>query len=215
MAKKRVLDHIRDSVLSRTALMPEWKIPKDPKVIAAVQWDQEFETNMRAALHRAAPWAGNPGDEHFLECLEDLISKMRGGLTMGIFRYVPLLDQRKVRTDYDQVGQIIARFRVFEETGNREYLADAANFCLATNRVSWYPVQTDAKVPKRYWTTYWPYVQTGKLAKMMHHLYARYVKTGSSEALPLMAAYCALEWAYTEHPDAHFERVDDGMHMGN
>lgn len=49
------------------------------------------------------------------------------GLLMGRFRYGRLKRNRK--NAYDSVGSAIKRLKLYQKTGNAEYLVDAANLC--------------------------------------------------------------------------------------
>lgn len=53
---------------------------------------------------------------------------MRNRLLVGRFRY-GRMDRADAR-DYDRVGSAIRRLERYQETGNQEYLVDAANLCL-------------------------------------------------------------------------------------
>lgn len=55
-------------------------------------------------------------------------SLMRNRLILGSFRYGFL--SSKDKSTYDRVGSAIKRLNRYQETGNQEYLVDAANMCL-------------------------------------------------------------------------------------
>jgi hypothetical protein len=49
-------------------------------------------------------------------------------MVMGAFRYGLLVDQ--VRVNYDNVGSMITRLKLYQETGNLEHLVDVANIAM-------------------------------------------------------------------------------------
>lgn len=53
---------------------------------------------------------------------------MRNRLAMGFFRYGPLSSQKK--GGYDNIGSVLARLKLWKESGNDEYLVDCANLCM-------------------------------------------------------------------------------------
>lgn len=53
---------------------------------------------------------------------------MKSRLLMGAFRYG--LKENKGDQEYDLVGSLKARIRMYEESGNLEYLVDCANLAL-------------------------------------------------------------------------------------
>ena len=53
---------------------------------------------------------------------------MRNRLLMGRYRYGRM--DRKTDRNYDRTGSIIRRIRHYQQTGNMEFLVDAANLCL-------------------------------------------------------------------------------------
>lgn len=56
---------------------------------------------------------------------------MRNRLILGAIRYETLATKRaSVYAKYDNTASAYSRLRLYEETGNTEYLVDAANFCL-------------------------------------------------------------------------------------
>jgi hypothetical protein len=98
----------------------------------------EFERQMIKAYYNIyrAEFPHNP----------DFIRLMKNRLLQGGFRYTTIRNQQEKREDYDHFGEILRRFVHYRNTGNPEYLVDAANFCLATLIVGWYPERSiDAK----------------------------------------------------------------------
>lgn len=55
-------------------------------------------------------------------------SLMKNRLLVGRFRYGRMDDDTK--GDYDHIGSIKKRLRLYEQTGNKEHLVDIANLCL-------------------------------------------------------------------------------------
>lgn len=55
---------------------------------------------------------------------------MRNRLIMGAFRYGLLSEKRKKGKKWDLLEPIRKKVEKYEETGNVEYLVDAANYCL-------------------------------------------------------------------------------------
>ena len=53
---------------------------------------------------------------------------MRNRLLVGRFRYGKI--DRTHSTNYDRIGSALKRLHTYRETGNLEYLVDAANLCL-------------------------------------------------------------------------------------
>lgn len=53
---------------------------------------------------------------------------MRNRLLMGRFRYGRM--DRTADTGYDRIGSALRRLARYQETGNMEFLVDAANLCL-------------------------------------------------------------------------------------
>jgi len=75
---------------------------------------------------------------------------MRNRLLIGRFRYGRM--DRVEQRNYDRIGSAIARLKRYQETGNLEFVVDAANLCL-------------------------------------------------------------MEFEHSEHPDLHFDAIDDGEHV--
>ena len=53
---------------------------------------------------------------------------MRTRLLMGRYRYGRM--DRTTDTNYDRIGSALKRLKRYRETGNQEFLVDAANLCL-------------------------------------------------------------------------------------
>jgi hypothetical protein len=53
---------------------------------------------------------------------------MRNRLVMGAFRYGLLKEGSG--GNYDSISSAIQRLKLYQQTGNQEYLVDAANLCL-------------------------------------------------------------------------------------
>lgn len=55
---------------------------------------------------------------------------MRNRMLMGALRYGRLEDKRKKGAKWNLLEPIQTKVKLYEETGNTEYLVDAANYCL-------------------------------------------------------------------------------------
>lgn len=55
---------------------------------------------------------------------------MRNRLLMGAFRYGTLEIKRKIGHKWDLIGAIEKKIKLYNDTGNTEYLVDIANYCL-------------------------------------------------------------------------------------
>ena len=212
MATKRVLDHIRDHLLREVAFAPEEPIPGLER-LRVDQWSSAFESAMRAAYARMF------GPDAAFD--EGFVAKMRNRLLQGAFRYTLMSTQRRQVADYDHFAEVPKRLRLYLETGNGEYLVDAANFCLTTLDVGWWPPRDGGLPPteerplemvydyRERWTTG---------AKAALELSARMARM---EVVPeadfhTVAARAAFEWSLCGHPNWHFESANDGTgtHMG-
>ncbi len=60
-------------------------------------------------------------------------------MVMGAFRYGLIERQRKDKSPYDNVGSAIRRLRLYQRTGNREYLVDTANLCMIEFEIGDHP----------------------------------------------------------------------------
>lgn len=63
------------------------------------------------------------------EWSREFIQLMRNRLLMGAFRY-GLLVEKRMHNKYDMIGSLKRRIEMYEETGNMEYMVDAANLCM-------------------------------------------------------------------------------------
>lgn len=91
---------------------------------------------MRERLHKAAGLTEPPKPKFRLEDLQqsewstEFERLMRNRLVMGAFRYGLLADKRVKGKKWDLIEPIRAKVELYEQTGNTEYLVDAANYCL-------------------------------------------------------------------------------------
>ena len=51
-------------------------------------------------------------------------------MVVSFYKYGPLVDNYKNEKCMDAIGNLKARIEKYEETGNTEFLVDAANFCM-------------------------------------------------------------------------------------
>jgi len=62
---------------------------------------------------------------------EDFVRRMKDAVTMSHFKYGLLADRKKPEKDHvDELRNAIYRLKLYEKTGNTEYLVDAANFLM-------------------------------------------------------------------------------------
>lgn len=96
-------DWIRQRLLQRKGLgdPPRFK-PSDFATLQKTEWSPEFE------------------------------QLMRNRLLMGAFRYGTMAEKRRDATKnrWDLMGAIDSKVKLYEETGNTEYLVDAANYLM-------------------------------------------------------------------------------------
>ncbi len=84
-------------------------------------------------LHQVDRTAIGDKAESLVELLQsewspEFESLMRKRLLVGRFRYGRM--DRTHSTNYDRIGSALKRLHSYRETGNQEYLVDAANICL-------------------------------------------------------------------------------------
>lgn len=91
---------------------------------------------LRERLHKAAGITGPPKPKFRIEDLEKsewsptFERLMRNRLIMGAFRYGLLSEKRTKGKKWDLLEPIQKKLALYEQTGNTEYLVDAANYCL-------------------------------------------------------------------------------------
>lgn len=91
---------------------------------------------LRARLHLRAGLAERPKAKYSLKSLEktewspEFEQLMRNRLVMGALRYGLLADKKIKGKKWDLIEPIRKKVELYEETGNTEYLVDAANYCL-------------------------------------------------------------------------------------
>ena len=59
-------------------------------------------------------------------------------MAMGAFRYGLMREQRDL-SPFDNVGSAIRRLQLYQQTGNRECLVDAANLCMIEFEIGCHP----------------------------------------------------------------------------
>jgi hypothetical protein len=206
-------EHLRAGLLKRLGLHDTKKIPPLDQ-LRWMQWDDTFERGMLASLKRVE-WIG---DKIPSVAVAEMIQLMKNRFIQGAFRYTPLPDQVAVKTDYDQCGEIMRRYSNYAATLNSEMLVDAANFCLSSHKVGWYPQLSNKE-------------SLGVLDDLdrddfsgscldglnwaINTEWTRYKETGSRFSLYDVAAMLALEWEFGDRPGRIFHSHDgDGaMHM--
>ncbi|HEX7006748.1 MAG TPA: hypothetical protein VF274_06405 [Alphaproteobacteria bacterium] len=62
------------------------------------------------------------------EFSEEFVRHMRNAMVMSYYKYGPIADAYPERVD--AIGSLMQRLRKYAESGNTEYLVDAANFAM-------------------------------------------------------------------------------------
>ncbi len=67
------------------------------------------------------------------EFSEDFVIKMKNRMVASFYKYGPLIGNAKRKdpeTRIDEIGSLEKRLELYKETGNTEWLVDAANFAM-------------------------------------------------------------------------------------
>jgi hypothetical protein len=199
-------DHLRNRMLTSLGLTGIAYVPPLNQ-LRYMQWDHEFEYGMRAEL-RACPLLKRIG---ITPSIETMIKLMRNRFIQGAFRYTPIPEQVKVRTDYDQCGEILRRWNRYMEKKNQEMLIDAANFCLSSHKVGWFPMPSDVRSKGMIFQLERKNFQgkrsLGYVNRVISMEHKHFEETGSKQSLYQMASIFALEWHF-ERNGTHFHSHD-------
>jgi hypothetical protein len=219
MAERTYTDYLRDHAYGTVFAgyyAREGGPLKGPDKLTRYQWSPEFEERMLAA-YRGMFWGAHP-DPVFIRA-------MKNRLLQGAFRYTTLHNQRNSMADLDHFGQVPRRLRIYLDTGNQEFLVDAANFCLTTLEVGWWPPRDRALKLVRFRSPITEELDSSTNERARWTLAARAAlrlagRIATMEVIPggefhRIAALAAYEWTRGGHPDRHFESANEanGIHM--
>lgn len=96
---KTVFEHLRYHIYATKNLLPPPAAKFDFKSLQKTEWSSEFE------------------------------QLCRNRLIMAALRYGLLEEKKRSGSKWDLLGAITEKIKLYSQTGNTEYLVDAANYC--------------------------------------------------------------------------------------